>query len=88
MVSGGQGTRSTGILWHQSGSGSTGACLGSGTNNWISPYLANSEGTPADIWFGVLMNLLSVVCAVAMCFLIREGDRQLADVCSISNGLD
>ena len=62
--------------------------LGSVANNWISPFLANEEGTPAAVWFGVLMNLSSVVCAVAICFLTREGDRQLAHVCSGSGDGD
>ena len=50
--------------------------MGSVVNNLISPKLANQKGTPMAIWFGVLMNSISVVCAVVICVLTKRGERE------------
>ena len=49
--------------------------LGSVFNNLISPRVANARGAPLAVWFGVFMNLLSVVCALVICMLTWKNDR-------------
>lgn len=48
--------------------------LGSVMNNWLSPLVANEDGTDVAIWLGVAMNLMSVIMAGSICWLtIRSG---------------
>ncbi len=49
-------------------------------NNFISPALANStkgSGASTSIWFGVMMNAISVLSALIICYLTKVGEKEL-----------
>ncbi len=53
--------------------------MGSVFNNLVSPSIANSVSTPSAIWFGVGMNLLSVVAIGVIIHLTAIGERQCCE---------
>jgi MFS family permease len=62
--------------------------MGSVLNNWISPSLANSVSTPFAIWFGVGMNLMSVMAIFGIIWLSVLGERQCNSSTSYTTNIE